>query len=144
VAEDYSDSNPPIYLPGSAAETLLLRAERLTGRIAKSQTDFFAIFHNEFRASKRLAVFHGLEGTEIDAVMIWHSRNVESKVEYRGRVQRVEEATPGSFLRRHSRSCVALRLRPVLRNPILNALPSWISNRKVEARAMYLRLMQRP
>ena|ERR1035437_261752 len=116
------------------------RAERLSGRPLKSMTKYLAVSLNEQRHAQRIGRQRGLRDDEIEALVLWHLDNVL----FHTRASRPPSArsgmTYGVTVRKLPQRRTARLLHSVPRSPAVSWLPSFISNRRVELSAMYLRL----
>ena len=139
VEKDPEDSSPPISLPQAAAADLQVRAEQLSSHPLKSTTDYMAVIYNEQKWTRRIGRWLGLRNDEVEALVRWHLHNVLLHTRAQRTSGAPSEATYGVVVRKPLQSRRARILFSVSRS-LFSWLPSFTSNRKVELRAMYLRL----
>lgn len=132
-------SNPLGPVPPDVEAELRARWECLPSTAVNSITDYLAVSRNESRFVRRVGCRLGLSPHEIEALARWHSEAVTERLP-------TVRPTNDSYrvlwmtLHRSPRSKIARLLVPVWSNPVTIGLPSWLSNRRVEMRALKLRL----
>ena len=116
------------------------RAKRLSGRALKSMAKYLAVILNEQRHAQRIGRLRGLRDDELEALVLWHLDNVLFHTRASGPPSARGGTTYGVTVRKRPQRRTARLLHSLCRSPAVSWLPSFISNRRVQLSAMYMRL----
>jgi hypothetical protein len=136
------DDEHPFGVPGHIVFALNQRLEGLMHVQSASRIKAFALMRNENRYARQLARRFSLDTETTERIVTWHSTNTNDQLKRflnsspsQGHSVANVAPRPTSMVKR------ALRTRP-LRHAV-GWVPSWTSNRAVDARSAWLWLMDR-
>ncbi len=130
-------STPPVPIPPGVQAVLKERLERLSTGSARTRTDRFALMHNESRYVTRLSKRLRLSQDESRPRRSWHMAGLYEGLGIRQSSGPVHGV--GRLARRRSK-VARLGHRVWYSNLVTIGLPSWLSNRRVDLRALHFRL----
>jgi len=105
-------------------------------------TDYLAVSRDESRFGRRVGRRNGLEPEEIESLSGWHTTCAMARL-HPGSDVGGPIRVPWTMLHSHLRPKLMRQMVPFWNNPVVVRFPSWIRNRKVEMRALQLRLTVR-
>ncbi len=130
-------STPPVPILSEVQGVQNERLQRLTPASVKTRTDRFALMHHESRYVTRLSKRLRLSQDESEALRSWHMAGRYERLGIRQSSGPVHGV--GRLARRRSK-VARLGHRVWYSNLVTIGLPSWLSNRRVDLRALQFRL----
>ncbi|MGD0440777.1 MAG: hypothetical protein ABSB52_09145 [Acidimicrobiales bacterium] len=139
-----NDPLPPDFkaMPPGVEAIVRARLANLPLDAVKTTVDRLAVASNESRFVRRLSGRVGLKPELVSALGAWYVTEVHTALATA--VPPGEARTvPWALHHRAARSPLVRPLDLLWRNPLVIGFPSWVNNRKVELRALRLRILAR-